>query len=229
MKSFFTHFHKYLKRKAEQRTFAKRKIHIAQNVSLQNVNLGCFVNIAHNAELANVNIGERTSIGRYTKCQFANIGKYCSISWDATIGALEHPLKAISTHAFSYRKKFGLSSKDIMLEHEIVTIGNDVWIGCNAVVLPGVTIGNGSVIGAGAVVTHDVEPYEIVGGIPAKHINYRFDEKLRNQLNKSSWWDLPDRVIEDNLDLFKPDVNIEVNEKLVEKLMTICSISLNDC
>ena len=63
-------------------------------------------------------------------------------------------------------------------------IGNDVWIGNNAVILPGVNIDNGAIIAAGAVVTKDVSPYEIVGGVPAKHLKFRFDENIRSELNK---------------------------------------------
>ena len=62
-------------------------------------------------------------------------------------------------------------------------IGNDVWIGNNAVILPGVNIDNGAIIAAGAVVTKDVSPYEIVGGVPAKHLKFRFDENIRSELN----------------------------------------------
>ena len=76
-----------------------------------------------------------------------------------------------------------------------VVIGNDVWVGYEALILSGVTIGDGAVIAARAVVTKDVEPYSIVGGNPAKHIRYRFDEPTREALLRIKWWDWPDEKV----------------------------------
>lgn len=69
-------------------------------------------------------------------------------------------------------------------------IGNDVWIGSNAVILQGVTVGDGAIIGAGAVVTRSVEPFTIVGGVPAKVIKKRFDSETENMVKNSEWWNL---------------------------------------
>lgn len=92
-----------------------------------------------------------------------------------------------------------------------VEIGNDVWIGWNAVIMPGVTIGDGAIVAAGAVVTHDVPCYAIVGGVPAKVIKKRFSDEIIKQLMKIKWWNWPDEKIKENLELFyKP-------EKFVEK------------
>lgn len=162
------------------------------------------MNLAHHAQISNSYIGTRTSIGRFSKVQFAHIGKYCSISWDVTIGALEHPLHSLSTHAFSYRKQFGICEKDTQIEHEKTWIGNDVWIGCGAIVLPGIKIGDGAVIGAGGVVTRDVAPYEIVGGVPCKHISWRFDEELIPSLEELKWWNLCVEELRSKMELFNP-------------------------
>jgi len=83
----------------------------------------------------------------------------------------------------------------------MVTIGNDVWIGLNAIIMSGVTVGDGAVIAAGAVVTKDVASYEIVGGVPAKHIVWRFDESKRNMLLGQCWWDWDSEKIKNNIDL----------------------------
>ena len=80
-----------------------------------------------------------------------------------------------------------------------IVIGNDVWIGYEAVILAGVTIGDGAVIGSRAVVTKDVPPYTIVGGVPAKTIRRRFDEDTVEELLGLRWWDWPEEVIRENI------------------------------
>ena len=88
-------------------------------------------------------------------------------------------------------------------------MGKDVWIGCDVTILAGVTIGDGAVIGAGAVVTKDVEPYAIVGGVPAKLIKYRFDEEIRSKLKALDWTSWDDDKIKRNADLFKGELTLE--------------------
>lgn len=182
---------------------------------------GDFVNLAHHAQVSNSKIGCRTSVGRYSKIQLADIGKYCSISWDVTIGALEHPLHAISVHAFPYRKQFGLCEKDIQIPHKRVSIGNDVWVGCGSIIMPGITIGDGAVIGAGSVVTHDVEPYEIVAGCPARHLSWRFSAETIKKLEELRWWDFDDDVIKNCIDVFSPQVDLEKDDSALDRLIEL--------
>lgn len=196
-------------------------IGIANDVDLRNVKLANYVNFAHHAQASNCSIGERTSIGRYSKIAYANIGKYCSISWDVTIGAISHPMHAISTHAFSFQKRFGLCKKDLKLEHQFVEIGNDVWIGTGVIVMPGIHVGNGAVVGGGSIVTHPVQDYEIVAGCPARHIGWRFDENIREQLLEINWWDFPDEVIKRNIELFSPFNDITEDHEIIIKLKEI--------
>jgi carbonic anhydrase/acetyltransferase-like protein (isoleucine patch superfamily) len=88
-----------------------------------------------------------------------------------------------------------------------VVIGNDVWVGYEAMIMSGVTIGDGAVVAARAVVTKDVEPYSIVGGNPAKHIRYRFDEPTREALLRIRWWDWPEeKVKRHRREIDSPDV-----------------------
>ncbi|GAB3932153.1 hypothetical protein GCM10028827_30120 [Mucilaginibacter myungsuensis] len=87
--------------------------------------------------------------------------------------------------------------------YDTVSIGNDVWIGSNAIIMDGVTIGNGAVIAANSVVTKDVGDYEIVGGVPAKLIKKRFDENLIMKLNEIEWWDKDEAWIKKNIDNFR--------------------------
>ena len=81
-------------------------------------------------------------------------------------------------------------------------IGNDVWIGRNAIILPGNTIGDGAIIAAGAVVTHDVPPYTIVGGVPARPIRKRFSDDIIEKLLEIKWWDWPEEKIVENFEYF---------------------------
>lgn len=153
------------------------------------------------------NIGEHTYVIRHTIIEKRNtkVGKFCSIADYCCIGFDNHPLSNLTTSPLSYSGDFMRKIGDIKIKPEYrqpapkgkpTIIGNDVWIGYNAIVLKGVTVGDGAVIGAGAVVTKDVEPYSIVAGVPAKHIKYRFEQEIREKLLKIKWWDLPDKVIE---------------------------------
>lgn len=218
----FSKIRSQLRRQKQKRTFRKANICIAHDVEFYNIEFGQYVNLAHHCQISNTKIGARTSVGRYAKIQFADIGKYCSISWDVTIGALEHPLHAVSTHAFSYRKQFGLCAQDLQLPHESVVIENDVWIGCGAIIMPGVHIGDGAVIGAGGVVTHDVEPYEIVAGCPARHVSWRFSLDKRQQLKEIKWWDWPDEKIKKNFSFFHFRTNVQdANEDILKEMLVI--------
>jgi tetrahydrodipicolinate N-succinyltransferase len=101
-----------------------------------------------------------------------------------------------------WREKYRLPSKG-----DRVRIGSDVWIGCRAIILPSVAVGDGAIIGAGAVVTHDVPPYAVVAGVPAKIVRFRFDKVQIEKLLKIAWWNWSERKIVENLDYFYGDVN----------------------
>ena len=112
-------------------------------------------------------------------------------------------MKSLSTYPFPiFFEEWGLDGKDICDAWDNkgdIVIGNDVWIGYEAVILSGVTIGDGAVIGSRAVVTKDVEPYTIVGGVPAKPIRKRFDEQTIEKLEKIGWWDWSEEQIRQNI------------------------------
>ena len=153
-----------------------------------------------------------------------SIGRYCSINGTAKIWN-NHSLDCITTSPFldnagfyaweqhdirqAYIKKYGRHKNNALFENSElrdnrpVVIGNDVWIGANVSILPGVYIGDGAVIAAGAVVTKDVEPYAIVGGVPAKVIRYRFSPKEIYILLKIKWWDWSVEEVERNIELLR--------------------------
>lgn len=201
--------------------YKRQGVTFAHHSSFYQSTFGPHSNLAHHAEVNYSSIGLRTSIGRYTKVQFADVGKYCSISWDVTIGALSHSLHAVTSHSFPIQKRFRLCEKDRPAKRERTVIGNDVWIGCGSIIKQGVHIGDGAVIGAGTVVTHDVEPYEIVVGIPATHLKWRFDEKIRKTLIDIKWWDWEDDLIRAHIGLFSPKNDITISTEILEKLKMI--------
>jgi len=126
------------------------------------------------------------------------IGRYCSIAAGCSLGLQQHPTRFLSSSARQY---FGnccgwdsfagsVSLRPFTLNRPgPVVIENDVWIGSNALVMGGIKIGDGAIVAAGAVVTNDVPPYAIVGGVPAKIIRYRFDEATIQELLELKWWD----------------------------------------
>lgn len=133
------------------------------------------------------------------------IGKFCSIACGARFlfNSANHTMRSLSTYPFPlFFEEWGLDSKDVTAAWENkgdIVVGNDVWIGYEAVVLAGVTIGDGAVIGTRAVVTKDVPPYTIVGGVPAQPIKKRFPDKAVADLLEIRWWDWPREKIARNL------------------------------
>lgn len=135
------------------------------------------------------------------------IGKYCSFAYGVKIIASgEHNYRAVANFPFYAHYLNQGPEKDTFSKGEIV-IGNDVWIGARATILSGVNIGDGAVVAAGALVTKDVPPYAIVGGVPAKLLKYRFKQEIINDLLKIKWWDWNDDFIKNNIDNFYLDVN----------------------
>lgn len=134
------------------------------------------------------------------------IGRYCSIADDVTImTGGEHRIDWVTTYPFNYFFKEAFKFKGHPKTKGDVIIGNDVWICQGVLILSGVKIGDGAVIGAKSVVTKDVEPYSIVGGNPARHIRFRFEEETRNDLLKIAWWNWPMQKILDALPLLLSD------------------------
>ena len=133
------------------------------------------------------------------------IGKFCSIACGAKFlfNSANHKMASLSTYTFPlFFEEWGLKKENVAQAWDQkgdIMIGNDVWIGYEAVILSGVTIGDGAVIGCRAVVTKDIPPYTIVGGIPAKPIRKRFDEETIKELQKIKWWDWPEEEITEKI------------------------------
>jgi virginiamycin A acetyltransferase len=133
------------------------------------------------------------------------IGRFCSIACGARFlfNSANHAMASLSTYPFPlFWEEWGLDRAEVASAWDNkgdIVVGNDVWIGYEAVILAGVTIGDGAVIGARAVVTKDVPPYTIVGGVPAKPIRRRFPEDTIRRLLALRWWDWPRERIAQNL------------------------------
>lgn len=157
----------------------KTKI-LSTNASLKaNYEIGSLVS-ENTIVTEDVSIGMNSYINKNSSVENCIIGNYCSISSGVYINPIEHDLTRLSTHPFMEKK--------IKLKRKKVIIGHDVLISLNAIILEGVNIGTGAVIAAGAVVTKDVQPYEIVGGVPAKHIGWRIMKDESNKIIESEWW-----------------------------------------
>lgn len=162
-------------------------------------------------------LGHNTSFtGSLGRCSYmgadckinADIGRYCSIASDVCTISGRHPTTDwVSTSPVFYSNEcqcgMSYASEKLFDESSPKTIiGNDVWIGARAIILSGVNIGDGAVIAAGAVVTKDVEPYTIVGGVPAKPIRKRFTDEQIDALIKLKWWDKDDKWMREHAAMF---------------------------
>ncbi len=182
---------------------------IEEDVVLENTTLGAYTQLQAHSVLNNVTIGDFTYCAGYNQIDYARIGKFCSIASFVRINPGNHPTYTrVAQHHFTYRSElFGLGSNDTNFfawrESRLVTIENDVWIGHNASIMPGVTIGNGAVIGTGSVVTKDVAPYSIAAGVPAKTITMRFSDEVIEKIEKSRWWDWDYETIKERLADFR--------------------------
>lgn len=171
--------------------------------STQNFNHGCHLKLEEFSRLGDIvvdqsgQVAETLKVGAYSYVRsyskllgITEIGRYCSIGRNVTLGLnpRNHPVDWVSTSTqFSRHYNNELSA---------TIVGHDVWVGNNAVVMAGLTIGHGAIIGCDAVVTKDVLPYEIVAGNPAKSIRFRFDRAIIKQLLASKWWDYDKNELE---------------------------------
>lgn len=185
----------------------KAEINFWSTVSLDST-LGKGVKINKGVRLGSCSIESYSYIATNSILERTSIGNFCSIAADVVSGMGTHPLNFISTYPGFYSKNpsgaIWLGGDFPTDEFKRVLIGSDVWVGTRAIIMGGVSIGHGAVIGAGCVVTKDVPPYAIVGGIPSKIIKYRFSSEIIELLIKSEWWNL-------HIDLLKKAVRYSDN------------------
>jgi acetyltransferase-like isoleucine patch superfamily enzyme len=169
-------------------------IRLYSNVQIHRSVFGRHVTLYDNVILSGCSVGDYTFIADNTRMANTRIGKFCSFSSNVNVGLGEHPASTfVSTHPAFYstrgQSSLMLADRDYFEEYHEVTVGNDVWVGANAIILDGVVIGDGAVVAAGAVAARDVPPYAIVAGVPARVLKYRFTEEEREYLLRLKWWD----------------------------------------
>lgn len=161
------------------------------------------------------NFSGKISIGYATTLGYNNflhgdieIGKYCQLGADVAIHTTNHPTRYLSTYI---NKNLFDGELSKLKEIKKTKVGNDVWIGHNAIIVGGVNVGNGAIIASGSVVTKDIPPYTIVAGVPAKEIRKRFSDSVIREIEALKWWDMDESELEEHKHLFFQDLSEKVS------------------
>lgn len=186
---------------------------------IRNSGIGEFVEVHESVQVRDSDVGSYSYLQEYVSVLNAKIGKFCAVAAMSSLGAPNHPYGRVTQHRFSYVPEY-------YWEHQMrdarffsdrradkCVVGNDVWIGHGATVLPGNTVGDGAVVAAGAVVTRDVEPYTIVAGVPARPIKRRLERQVAERLQVLAWWNWSDEKIRNSV----PDFQSLSPEAFVDK------------
>lgn len=178
----------------------------------QNTKLEGFNRIGKNSCITNSDIGSYSFIGDNSHLSNCSIGRYCSIAADVNVVTGTHPSHVFVSSSPLFYSVLGqcndvIISKNYFNERlevdgKSAIIGNDVWIGQNVLIKGGIRIHDGAIIAMGAVVTKDVPPYAIVGGVPAKIIGYRFSDNEIEFLLRNKWWNKDRTWIENHVEEF---------------------------
>ena len=189
---------------------------IHEGATVINSELGSWTEVGRNTKIVESVLDDYSYDAGHVSIIYTEIGKFTSIASYVRINPGNHPMNRVSQHHFTYRlRQFDLAEKDQneffdWRRSQKCTIGNDVWIGHGAVILPGVNIATGAAIGSGAVVSKDVDPYEVVVGVPAKHLKKRFSDSIIEKLLATAWWNWSREELQTRLpDFYDIDLFLE--------------------
>lgn len=195
---------KHLRRK---RLGARPLIH--ETAVVRHTTFGKFCKVGARTTIIESSVGDYSYAVNDAEIVYATIGKFVSIGPLVGLNPANHPLERASQSHFTYKSWQYFEDADDEADlldgrrSARVTIGHDAWIGRAAIVLPGRTVGIGAIVGAGAVVTHDVAPYMIVAGNPARVIRPRFAAEIATRLMTLAWWNWPHRDLRRALEDFR--------------------------
>lgn len=184
------------------------------SVQMREVSLGRFVELAEGVYVEYATIGDYSYLMHGTSVADCDIGRFTAIAAQCRIGPPNHPMERATQHRLSYTPEYywPAATRDAAFFERRraarTRVGHDVWIGHGATVLAGVRVGNGAVIAAGAVVAKDVEPWTVVGGVPAKPIRRRFSLDVAERLDRLAWWDWSHDRLEQAVSDFR-DLSVE--------------------
>jgi chloramphenicol O-acetyltransferase type B len=174
---------------------------------IHNCVFGSYNWVGEHCVIINSELGDFSYVNSYTYIMYTKIGKYCSVGPNVKIAPGKHPTSVfVSTHPVTFNNQGNFVrnfvDRPVYQNYQQVTIGNDVWIGANAIIIDGVKIADGAIIAANSMVVKDVGLYEIVGGNPAKFIKKRFDDDQIDYLLYFKWWNKNPEWIEQNISRF---------------------------
>jgi len=202
------------------------KVAVGSRTEITSSQLTGEITVGAHGKLHKATISGNVSIGKYTSLWGPDtdvvasdefpvlIGSFCSIARNVAIQSFNHNFRRPTSY-FIGKNFFGEKWPGEQVSPGGITIGNDVWIGTQVVVVAGVTIGNGAVIGAGSIVTKDIPPYAIAMGSPAKVTGYRFPESVIGKLQQLGWWDWDDAKIRSRKAFFQSETDEDTLDQLL--------------
>jgi hypothetical protein len=169
---------------------------IHATAEVRDCSFGAYCEVGARTKVAESSFGDYSYVVNDSDIIYTTVGKFCSIAAQVRINPGNHPLHRVALNHFTYRSSaYGMGPDDASFfdwrRSYHSTLGNDVWIGHGAIVLPGVNLGNGAAVGAGAVVSKDVPPFAVVVGVPGRIVRFRFAPEIVEALERIAWWDWP--------------------------------------
>lgn len=182
---------------------------LAPSAVVRDCRFGRYTQVGEHSRMDDCLLDDYAYLQQHCDLMSADIGKFANIAAMVRINPGFHPMEYPTLHHFTYRPMmYGMGLEDDAeffqwRRRQRVVIGHDTWIGHGAVIMPGVRIGNGAVVGSNSVVTKDVPPYAIVGGVAAKVIRQRFPRAIAEALEATAWWDWDHETLTERLPEFK--------------------------